>query len=75
MRHGTGHASPRWGLSDVGAGKTRITDSLRDAWFVGYTPDLAVGVWVSTDDASPLGLTGPQTTLPIWAALMQAAVR
>ncbi len=75
MGHGTGHASPRWGLSDVGAGMTGTTDSLGDAWFVGYTPDLAVGVWVSMDDTSPLGVTGAQAALPIWAALMQAAVR
>jgi len=75
MRHGTGRASARWRLSDVAAGKTGTTDSLRDAWFVGYTPDLAVGVWVGMDDASPLGLTGAQAALPIWAAVMQAAVR
>jgi penicillin-binding protein 1B len=75
MRDGTGRASARWGLSDVGAGKTGTTGSLRDAWFVGYTPDLAVGVWVGMDDASPVGLTGAQAALPIWAAVMQAAVR
>lgn len=75
MRYGTGRASARWGLSDVSAGKTGTTDSLRDAWFVGYTPDLAVGVWVGLDDASPVGLTGAQAALPIWAAVMQAAVR
>jgi membrane peptidoglycan carboxypeptidase len=75
MRHGTGRASARWGLSDVSAGKTGSTGSLRDAWFVGYTPDLVVGVWVGLDDASPVGLTGAQAALPIWAAVMQAAVR
>ena len=75
MRHGTGRASARWGLSDVSAGKTGTSDSLRDAWFVGYTPDLVVGVWVGLDDASPVGLTGAQAALPIWAAVMQAAVR
>jgi len=75
LRHGTGRASARWGLNDVGAGKTGTTGGLRDAWFVGYTPDLAVGVWVGLDDASPLGLTGAQAALPIWAAVMQAAVR
>jgi membrane peptidoglycan carboxypeptidase len=75
MRHGTGRASARWGLSDVSAGKTGTTGSLRDAWFVGYTPDLVVGVWVGLDDASPVGLTGAQAALPIWAAVMQAAVR
>ena len=75
MRHGTGRASARWGLSDVSAGKTGTTGGLRDAWFVGYTPDLVVGVWVGLDDASPVGLTGAQAALPIWAAVMQAAVR
>jgi penicillin-binding protein 1B len=75
MRQGTGRASARWGLSEVAAGKTGTTGSLRDAWFVGYTPDLVVGVWVGLDDASPVGLTGAEAALPIWAAVMQAAVR
>lgn len=75
MSQGTARASARWGLSDVAAGKTGTTSGLRDAWFVGYTPDLAVGVWVGMDDGSPLGLTGAQAALPIWAAVMQAAVR
>jgi penicillin-binding protein 1B len=75
MRHGTGRGSLRWGLSDVTAGKTGTTDGLRDAWFVGYTPDLAVGVWVGRDDGSPLGLGGAEAALPIWAATMAAAVR
>jgi penicillin-binding protein 1A len=34
-----------------------------------------VGVWVGLDDASPVGFTGAQAALPIWAAVMQAAVR
>ena len=75
MQHGTGRASARWGLSDVTAGKTGSTDGLRDAWFVGYTPDLVVGVWLGLDDGSPIGLTGAQAALPVWAAVMQAAVR
>jgi len=75
MRHGTGRASLRWGLSDVTAGKTGTTDGFRDAWFVGYTPDLVVGVWVGCDDGSPLGLNGAEAALPIWAATMAAAVR
>ncbi len=75
MRDGTGRASERWGLSGLAAGKTGTSDGLRDAWFVGYTPDLAVGVWVGIDDGTPVGLTGAQAALPIWAAAMQAAVR
>jgi membrane carboxypeptidase/penicillin-binding protein len=42
---------------------------------VGYTPDLVVGVWVGFDDGSPIGLDGAQAALPIWASVMQAAVR
>ena len=75
MRSGTGAGSSAWGLQEATAGKTGTTDGLRDAWFVGYTPDLVVGVWVGLDDGSPLGLTGAQAALPIWAAIMQAAVR
>jgi len=75
MRRGTGASSSAWGLSDVTAGKTGTTDWLRDAWFVGYTPNLVVGVWVGLDDGSPLGLTGAQGALPIWGPIMQSAVR
>lgn len=75
MRRGTARASAAWGLSNVAAGKTGTTDGLRDAWFVGYTPDLVVGVWVGMDDNSSIGLTGAQAALPIWATAMQAAVR
>ena len=75
MQQGTGAASARWGLSGITAGKTGTTDALRDAWFVGYTRDLAIGVWVGRDDGQPVGLTGSQGALPIWATVMQAAVK
>jgi 1A family penicillin-binding protein len=75
MQRGTGAGSSAWGLQQSTAGKTGTTDGLRDAWFVGYTPDLVVGVWVGLDDGSPLGLTGAQAALPIWGPIMHAAAR
>jgi penicillin-binding protein 1B len=75
MVRGTGGASARWGLQEITAGKTGTTDGLRDAWFVGYTPDLVVGVWVGADDARPIGLTGADIALPIWADVMQKGLR
>jgi 1A family penicillin-binding protein len=75
MRRGTGASSSAWRLQEITAGKTGTTDGLRDAWFIGYTPDLVVGVWVGLDDGSPLKLTGAQAALPIWGPIMQAAVR
>jgi membrane carboxypeptidase/penicillin-binding protein len=75
MVRGTGGASARWGLQEVTAGKTGTTDALRDAWFIGYTPDLVVGVWVGADDARPIGLTGADIALPIWADVMQKGLR
>ncbi len=75
MVRGTGAPSARWGLQDMTAGKTGTTDGLRDAWFIGYTPDLVIGVWVGADDASPIGFTGSEAALPLWATIMQSAVR
>ena len=75
MRRGTGGASARWGLQEVTAGKTGTTDGLRDAWFVGYTPNLVVGVWVGADDARSTGLAGSDVALPIWADVMVKAIR
>jgi penicillin-binding protein 1B len=75
MQNGTGRPSARWGLDRLTAGKSGSSSDLRDAWFVGYTPDLAVGVWVGLDDDTPLGLTGSEAALPIWGALMASAVK
>ena len=75
MQRGTGASSSAWGLNGLTAGKTGTSDGLRDAWFVGYTPDLVVGVWVGIDDGRPLSLTGAQAALPVWGPIMQAAVR
>ena len=75
MSRGTGGSSSRWGLQHITAGKTGTSDGLRDAWFVGYTRDLVVAVWVGADDRRPIGLQGSEIALPIWATVMQAAVR
>jgi penicillin-binding protein 1B len=53
------------------AGKTGTS---RDGWFAGYTPQLVCVVYVGFDDGSPLGLTGADSALPIWADFMQAAL-
>ena len=42
-------------LKRPAAGKTGTTNANRDAWFVGYTPDVVAGVWVGFDDSRPLG--------------------
>jgi len=57
------------------AGKTGTTDELRDAWFVGYTPDLLAAVWVGYDDGSTsLWSTGGAIAAPVWAAFMSSAL-
>ncbi len=55
------------------AGKTGTTNDLRDAWFMGYTPDLATGVWVGYDDSHEMGKgeTGSRAASPIWLNFMQ----
>src|SRR5690242_6326079 len=54
------------GLTGAIAGKTGTTDGYRDAWFVGYTSDVVIGVWVGFDDERAIRLTGSQAALPIW---------
>lgn len=57
------------------AGKTGTTNSTKDAWFVGFTSQLACGVYVGYDDPKPLGRGegGSTTALPIFADFMAAA--
>jgi penicillin-binding protein 1B len=52
------------------AGKTGTTNDFRDAWFVGYTPDILALVWVGFDNGDPIFATGSSAALPIWAELM-----
>jgi penicillin-binding protein 1A len=71
VRHGTA-ASAReldWPL----AGKTGTTDDYTDAWFVGFDPDITVGVWVGFDQKRPIGAnqTGTEAALPIWKEIMR----
>ena len=57
------------------AGKTGTTDDNTDAWFIGYAPDLVLGVWVGFDVKKTLGKreTGARAALPIWKEFMEAA--
>lgn len=57
------------------AGKTGTTSNYKDAWFVGYTPDLVAAVWVGNDDNSSLpGIMGGQTPAYIWSSFMKKAL-
>lgn len=58
------------------AGKTGTTENFRDAWFVGYTPELAAAVYIGYDDKSKSVLaTGGQLAAPIWARFMEEALK
>ena len=63
-------------LPFAAAAKTGTTNDFRDNWALGYTPDVAVGVWVGNPDYTPMqnttGLTG---AAPIWADFMVSAVQ
>ncbi|HEX9595571.1 MAG TPA: transglycosylase domain-containing protein, partial [Anaerolineales bacterium] len=57
------------------AAKTGTTDDFRDNWTLGFTPDLAVGVWVGNPDNTEMeGTSGLTGAAPIWAEYMQAAI-
>ncbi len=73
--HGTG-GSARWRYNfyPKAAGKTGTTNDFTDAWFVGFTPRLACGVWVGLDDPAESlgpGQSGASAALPIWANFMK----
>lgn len=71
---GTGARARTLGVQGPIAGKTGTTDGYRDAWFIGYTPDMVIGVWVGFDDERPIKLTGSQAALPIWSELAMRVI-
>ncbi len=75
VRYGTGRRVAK--LGRPAAGKTGTTNDNRDAWFIGFTPDLVTAVWVGYDDSRTLGRreTGGRAAAPIWLDFMKAAVQ
>jgi len=75
IQRGTGQLAKSLGRPI--AGKTGTTNDYTDAWFIGYTPNLAVGVWVGFDDIRTLGETesGAHAALPIWIEFMTEALK
>jgi penicillin-binding protein 1A len=55
-------------------GKTGTTDDYTDAWFIGFDPDITVGVWIGMDQKKTIGhnVTGSEGALPIWIDVMKA---
>jgi penicillin-binding protein 1A len=71
----SGTAKQAKALERPAAGKTGTTNESMDAWFVGFTPELLVGVWVGFDAERSLGeLTGGRAATPIWTSFMQRAL-
>ena len=64
-------------LKRPAAGKTGTTNEFRDAWFLGFTPNIATGVYVGFDDHKSIGKkeTGARAALPIWVSYMKEAVK
>jgi 1A family penicillin-binding protein len=74
---GTGAAARRWGIRFPAAGKTGTTDDFKDAWFVGFSSSVVVGVWVGFDQPRTIARDayGARYALPIWSDFMRRASR
>ena len=73
---GTGSRVRREGFVAPAGGKTGTTDDYKDAWFVGFTPELAAGVWIGFDQPRTIIADGYASELaaPLWAQFMTAAL-
>ena len=68
IRYGTGKKA---NINRPAAGKTGTSQSLRDAWFVGFTSDIVAGVWFGNDDDSPMKeITGGTAPANLWKNFM-----
>ena len=78
--NGTGRSVRAYGFERPCAGKTGTTNDFRDAWFLGFTPELVTAVWVGFDDNREMrdkngyGITGAKGAIPIWVRYMKRAL-
>ena len=73
---GTGYGARTWiGFKRPAGGKTGTTGNFADTWFIGFTPQIAAGVWIGFDEKLSLGKgkSGAVVALPVWARFMKAA--
>jgi penicillin-binding protein 1A len=78
IKKGTGKAVLSYNLGRTAAGKTGTTNNFRDAWFVGYTPELVTSLWMGYDSGTlslGRGMAGGVVATPIWAKYMALALR
>ncbi len=72
MEYGTGKDLP---VQRPAAGKSGTTNDQKDLWFIGFTPDIVVGVYIGNDDNSPMEEgTGSSVAGPIWAEFIDQAL-
>ena len=76
LDYGTAKSLHGFSRERPAAGKTGTTDDYRDAWFIGYTPQLITGVWAGYDKPKPMGqgFTGGSVSAPIWGRFMRSAL-
>lgn len=74
---GTAAGTRRLGFTLPAAGKTGTTNDFKDAWFIGFTPKLATGVWVGFDRARTILPNGfaAGIAVPLWTKYMKVATR
>jgi penicillin-binding protein 2D len=74
--YGTAKTLAAFSRERPAAGKTGTTDDYRDAWFIGYTPQVITGIWVGYDKPKPggKGFTGGAVCAPLWERFMRPAL-
>jgi len=77
LDRGTGAAARTWGVRFPAGGKTGTTNDFKDAWFVGFSSSIVVGVWVGFDQPKTIGRDayGSRYALPLWSDFMRRAAR
>jgi penicillin-binding protein 1B len=73
VERGTGRGLRSRGYHGQVAAKSGTTNDFRDGWFIGYTPTIAIAVWVGFDDGRSLDMPGARVALPIFADFLVGA--